>query len=70
MYILVLSIDKKKSFNARLAVDYPVYAMVICQVITCIVLCSAIFDRNDGYFRQLRLLAQHSARFNSDTETK
>ncbi len=33
MYILVLSIDKKKSFNARLAVDYPVYAMVICQVI-------------------------------------
>ncbi len=22
-----------KSFNARLAVDYPVYSMVICQVI-------------------------------------
>ncbi len=22
-----------KSFNARLAVDYPIYSMVICQVI-------------------------------------
>ncbi len=42
-----------KSFNARLAVDYPAYSIVICQIKTCLALCSAIFDRkgkNDGYF--------------------
>ncbi len=54
-----------KSFNARLAVDYPAYCMVICQVIdklklVLLLICSAIFDRmgkNDSYFHQLRLVS-------------
>ncbi len=31
--VLCLHVVHLKSFNARLAVDYPVYSMVICQVI-------------------------------------
>ncbi len=31
--VLCLHVVHLKSFNARLAFDYPVYSMVICQVI-------------------------------------
>ncbi len=52
-----------KSFNARLAVDYPVYSMVICQVIDKLklVLLFAAQYLTEWvkicYFRQLRLVS-------------
>ncbi len=73
LYAILFDVEAKNhpmwsgSFNARLAVDYPAYSMVICQVIDklklVLLFASAIFDRkgkNDSYFRQL---AQHSASF-------
>ncbi len=68
-----------KSFNARLAVDYPAYSMVnwplpsYRQVKTCIALCSAILTewvKMTVIFVSYGSLAQHSARFKSDIEMK
>ncbi len=66
-----------KSFNARLAVDYPVYSMVICQVIDKLKL-ELLFAaqyltewvKMTVIFVSYGSLAQHSARFKSDTEMK
>ncbi len=64
-----------KSFNARLAVDYPVYAMVICQVIDKLKLVLLIaaqylteWVKMTVIFVSYGSLAQHSARFKSDTD--
>ncbi len=53
-----------KSVNARLAIDYSAYSMVICQVIDklkVILLFAAQYltrnGKNDGYFRQLWLVS-------------
>ncbi len=55
-----------KSFNARLAVDYPAYAMVICQVIDklkLVLLFAAQYLTEwvkMSYFRQLQLVSSAS----------
>ncbi len=66
-----------KSFNARLAIDYPVYSMVICQVIDklkLVLLFAAQYltewVKMMVIFVSYGSLAQHSARFKSDTEMK
>ncbi len=66
-----------KSFNARLAVDYPAYAMVICQVIDklkLVLLFAAQYltewVKMTVIFVSYGSLAPHSARFKSDTEMK
>ncbi len=66
-----------KSFNARLAVDYPVYSMVICQVIDklkLVLLFAAQYltewVKMTVIFVSYGSLAQYSARFKSDTKMK
>ncbi len=66
-----------KSFNARLTVDYPVYSMVICQVIDRLKL-ELLFAaqyltewvKMTVIFISYDSLAHHSARFKSDAEMK
>ncbi len=66
-----------KSFNARLAIDYPAYAIVICQVIDklkLVLLFAAQYltkwVKMTVIFVSYGSLAQHSASFKSDKEMK
>ncbi len=66
-----------KSFNARLAIDNPAYAIVICQVIDklkLVLLFAAQYltewVKMTVIFVSYGSLAQHSARFKSDKEMK
>ncbi len=54
--ILMHDVETLKSFNAQLAVDYPAYSMVICQVkdkVTLVMLILYRMGENDSYFCQL-----------------